>query len=131
MGNSSTRWQFVPTVVRGNMDGASQVLPTGSGQMLFYKIIDGANPANSLGYKGFAGEGRLVGAISYDFINARWSCNFFENGLLRTNQPTEFNDDIGAIKAFITTLSSPPIPLTDEAGNDVPWSASLPPVFVD
>lgn len=131
MGNSSTRWQFVPTVVKGVMDGASAVLPTGSGQMLFYEIIDGAAPPNSLGYQGFQGQGRLVGAISYDFVNARWSCNFFHDGLLRTNQPTTFNDDIGAIKAFISTLASPPVPLSDEAGNDVSWPASLPVPYAD
>lgn len=126
MGNSSTRWQFIPTVVKGVMDGASLATPTGSGQMLYYQIIDGVAPANSLGYQGFEGEGRLVGAISYDFVNSRWSCNFFENGLIRTHQPTEFNDDIGAIKYFISTLTSPPVALTDEAGVDVSWPASLP-----
>lgn len=121
MGNSSNRWTFSPTVVRGNSDGASQVLPTGSGQMLCYEVIDGAGVS----------AGRLVGMISYDFVNSRWSCNFFENGLLRTNQPTTWNDDIGAIKQFISTLSSPPVPLTDEVGNDVPWPASMPPVYAD
>ena len=131
MGNTSTRWQFNPTVVKGVMNGASQVLPTGSGQMLFYEIMDGAAPPNSLGYQGFEGQGKLVGAISYDFVNQRWGCNFFENGLLRTHQPTEYNDDIGAIKAFIATLTSPPVPLTDEAGDDVPWPASMPPIYAD
>jgi hypothetical protein len=131
MGNSSTRWQFVPRVVKGVMNGASQVLPTGSGQMLYYEILDGIATKNSLGYQGFQGEGRLVGAISYDFVNARWGCNFFENGLLRTHQPTEFNDDIGAIKNFIAGLTSPPVPLTDEVGNDVTWPASLPVLLAD
>ena len=126
MGNSSSRWQFNPTPVKGVVDGATLALPTGSGQMLYYEIIDGAAPANSLGYTGFSGQGKIVGAISYDFVNSRWSCNFFENGLLSTHQNTNWQDDIGAIKFFISTLTSPPVTLTDEAGNDVPWPASLP-----
>ena len=35
----NVRFQFVPRVVKGVMNGASLVLPTGSGQMLYYEII--------------------------------------------------------------------------------------------
>ena len=130
MATADGRFQFVPRPVKGVMNGASLALPTGSGQMLFYEIIDGANLANSLGYKGFSGMGRQVGFIVYDFINARWAAIFHQNGVLVTHQPITFQDDIGQIKAFIATLSSPPVPLTDEVGNDVPWPASFPNVNV-
>ena len=130
MATAAGRFQFVPRPVRGVIDGASLALPTGSGQILFYEIIDGANLANSLGYKGFSGMGRKVGFVAYDFINSRWASIFTQNDLLTTNQPTTFQDDIGQVKAFIATLSSPPVPLLDEAGDDVPWPASFPNVNV-
>ena len=130
MATSDGRFQFVPRPVKGNMSGATQTIPTGSGQILFYEIMDGANLANSLGYKGFSGMGRFVGFIAYDFINSRWAAIFTQNDVLVTHQPITFQDDIGQVKAFIATLSSPPVPLTDEAGNDVPWPASFPNVNV-
>jgi hypothetical protein len=120
------RFQFVPQVVKGVMDGASQVLPTGSGQMLYYEIRDGAYSTNAAGVATLQGVGRLVGIISYDFLNSRWSCNFSDNGVLSTHQSTVYENDIAQITLFIATLSSPPVPLTDEVGNDVPWPASIP-----
>jgi len=116
---TSTRFQFSPTVVKGIMNGATQTLPTGSGQNLYYEILDGGLSS---------GCQKCVGVIAYDFLNTRWACLFSENGVLSTHQNTTYVDDIGQIKNFIATLSSPPVPITDLAGNDVPWQASMPPV---
>ncbi len=117
---TSTRFSFRPKEVKGNMDGASQVLPTGSGQMLMYEILDG--------YQASGGQ-ECIGVIAYDFVNARWSCLFSRNGVLSTHQNTTWVDDKGEIVAFMATLVSPPVPLTDEVGDDVPWPASFPPMI--
>lgn len=115
------RFQFSPTVVRGEINGASQVLPTGSGQMLYYEIQDGAQ---------VGGAQTVVGVVAYDFINSRWAALFTNDGVLSTHQSTTYENDIGQVQAFIATLSSPPVPLTDEIGNDRPWPASIPPIGV-
>lgn len=116
------RFQFSPTVVKGNMNGASQVLPTGSGQMLFYEIIDA-------GLSSGGGGQKCMGVIAYDFVNARWSCIFTENNVMATHDNTTYYNGKKEITQFIATLSSPPVPLTDEVGNDVPWPAAMPPVI--
>lgn len=96
--------------------GASQVFPNSSSGPYFYEIWDGPSIT----------DGRMIGAIAYDYAMARWSCVFFVAPGLRTHQPTTFTDDIGEIKAFIATLpSAGPVPLTDEVGNDVNWPPSL------
>jgi hypothetical protein len=122
------RFQFIPRVVKGVMNGASQVLPTGAGQILYYEIVDGAYSTNALGVATLQGEGRKVGVIAYDFVNSRWAALFTQNGVLSTHQSTVYENDIAQITIFIATLSSPPVPLTDEVGNDVPWPASIPEV---
>jgi hypothetical protein len=120
------RWQFVPRPVKGVMNGASQVLPTGSGQMVYYEICEADYSTNYLGTQTLQGVGKKVGIIAYDFINSRWAALFHQDGLLSTHQSTVYEDDIHQITIFIATLSSPPIPLTDEVGDDVQWPASFP-----
>ena len=129
MALTNLRFQFVPRVVKGVMNGASLALPTGSGQMLYYEIIDGSNQPNSLGYQGFAGMGKSVGVIAYDWINARWSCLFTASGVSSQHANTTYENDSAQILQFIATLTSPPVPQTDEAGNDVPWPAAIPVVL--
>jgi hypothetical protein len=114
------RFNFQPTVVKGNLVGATQVLPTGSGQMLYYEIQDGSSTN---------GAQKVIGVIAYDFINARWSCLFTEDNVMATHTSTTFYNFQKEITAFIAGLTSPPVPLSDEVGNDVGWPASLPPVL--
>jgi hypothetical protein len=117
-----TRFQFNPTVVKGNMNGATQAIPTGSGQMLYYEIVDAGSAQGGGGQK-------VMGVIAYDFVNARWSCIFTENGVMATHDNTTFTNPAKEITTFIASLVSPPVPLSDEAGNDAPWPASMPPVI--
>lgn len=121
------RFQFVPRTIEGSMTGATQAMPTGSpNYALFYEIIDGMGEANSLGYVSGAGDGKKVGIIAYDFVNARWSCLFTVPGVSSTHANTTYFDDQGEIKAFIATLPTPTV--TDEVGDDIPWPASFAPL---
>jgi hypothetical protein len=120
------RWQFVPRQPRGNMNGATQTLPTGSGQILYYEICEADYSVNYLGTQTLQGVGRKVGIIAYDFVNTRWSVLFHQDNMLSTHQSTVYEDDIQQIKTFVATLSSPPVPITDLANDDVPWPASIP-----
>ena len=127
------RFQFVPRVVKGNLNSSfqlSQVLPNDTGQMLYYEICEAQYSTSYLGTQTLQGVGKKVGFIAYDFVNSRWAALFTENGVLSTHQNTTWENDIAQITIFIATLFSPPVPLTDEVGNDVPWPASIPNVNV-
>jgi hypothetical protein len=118
------RFSFVPQAVTGGLTGASQVQPTGSCGYLYYQIVDGLTPqVNSLGYSSGQGDGKVIGVIGYDFIQARWSCLFTSNTGLYTHQNTTWEDDINQIKDFMSTLTAPPT--VDLAGNDVPYPRSF------
>src|SRR5690348_1046117 len=120
------RFSFVPGNIDGSIIGASQVQPTGMDGNIFYEIWDGNNNKNSLGVVSGNANGKMVGVIAYDYINARWSCLFTAPTGIKLHQNTTFLDDIGAIKAFMATLSTPVT--TDEAGNDLPYGLSIPPI---
>lgn len=119
------RFVFVPRSIDGSMVGASATLPTGSPYYaLYYEIIDGLAPqTNTLGYQSGTGDGKKIGLIAYDYIQARWSCLFTSGSGLTLHQNTNWEDDIGEIKFFMTTLGTPN--LVDEAGNDIPYPKSF------
>src|ERR1700727_2864846 len=118
------RFTFVPRSIEGSMIGASQVQPTGTDGNLYYEIIDGLTPQlNVLGYSSGQGDGKKVGVIAYDYIQARWSCLFTAATGLYTHQNTTWEDDINQIKDFMSGLATPPT--TDEIGNDVPYPKSF------
>ncbi|MGH7747787.1 MAG: hypothetical protein ACREQ5_23960, partial [Candidatus Dormibacteria bacterium] len=114
------RFSFVPNNIRGSITGASQVSPTGTDGYLYYEIMDGAVVG------GGGGNGRMVGVIGYDYIQARWSCLFVADTGLTTHQNTTWENDIQEIKDFMSGLTAPTI--VDEIGNDVPFGISIPPI---
>lgn len=123
------RFQFSPANVDGSIVGASQVKPTGMDGNIFYEIQDGGLAVNSAGVSSGVGPSKMVGVIAYDYVNSRWSCLFTDAPGLRKHQPTTWEDDLGQIVAFMATLpSAGPVALTDEAGNDVNYPASIPPI---
>jgi hypothetical protein len=78
---------------------------------------------NSLGYTSGQGEGKKVGIIAYDYINARWSFLSVVGGMFNAHANTTWQNDAQQIKDFMSTLGTPN--LTDEAGNDIPYPASF------
>jgi hypothetical protein len=116
-----SQYQFVPRPTDGSMIGASGAQPTGTDGHYYYEIIKGMNTQNSLGYVSGAGDGKRVGIIAYDFVNARWSCLWLVAGQLLVKNG--WLDDKGAILDFMATLSTPVT--TAQNGDALPPPASF------
>jgi hypothetical protein len=117
-----SQYTFVPRPVDGSMTGASQVQPTGTDGHVYYEIIKGMSSQNSLGYVSGTGDGKRVGLIAYDFVQARWSCLWLVSGQILVKNG--WLDDAGAIKDFMASLATPVT--TAQNGDALPPPASIP-----
>lgn len=109
-----SQFSFHPRSIKGSMIGASQAQPTGTDGYLYYDIVQdvqAAAPAsvtnvsaNLNAYQSGSGDGRRVGVVAYDYVNARWSAIFTADVALVKNG---WLDDKGAISDFCAGLPTP------------------------
>jgi hypothetical protein len=113
-----SQYTFVPRPVNGSMVGASQVQPTGTDGYVYYDVIKGLNSPSG------QGDGKRVGFIAYDYVNARWTLQWTVAGQLLVNNG--WINDAGAIQDFINGLAAPTT--LDQVGDTFPQPASVAPI---
>jgi hypothetical protein len=128
MSGTPTTLHFRQTPVNGTIGAATQANPTGlMGRSYFYRIIESTYLASQWTVDGMI-EGRTIGIVAYDYINARWSVLFtVDDSRLsaRSIDISGWSNNIQAIKDFVASLPTPPT--TDAAGDDLPYPASIAP----
>jgi len=129
-----SQFSFHPRSIKGSMIGASQAQPTGTDGYLYYDIVQdvqNAAPAsvtnvsaNLNAYQPGSGDGKRVGVVAYDYVNARWSAIFTADVALVKNG---WLDDKGAITDFCTGLPTPQTLAIN--GDQLTYLAAMSPVL--
>lgn len=129
-----SQFSFHPRTIKGSMIGASQAQPTGTDGYLYYDVVQdviNAAPAtvtnisaNLNAYQPGSGDGKRVGVVAYDYVNARWSfINTVDIALVNNG----WLNDAGAIKDFCAGLPTPQT-LEQVSADQLTYPAAMAPV---